>query len=535
MSNCVTRQPLQFPLVVPIESNTVTELHSSDTQLDKLAQKRLVRVISHPNPSSLSVPNVYKPTQLNLQRPYHGKPFQNNSQQAECVSFSPSHTDPPHRHVSTTRQMHLNFAAKPNTPRQDSNQHLHTVLRISPIEQTSIPHTLESRRVSSLFTHLIESIPQSEREELKRRVGIPLIMKTDDLYTELNTLESIYHDYATETESVRIDPKVPLNASRHFAESVLQQRILMIIHRMRLNMGLNSSSRSGSRQHQVRSISTSPCLSTDQEFDELVETIREALEQEQQDLIDSLDRIYMQIDMERSVRETTMQMGLCKNKSMFELKNNVDAVEAKHLELDTHLSVIPISDTKLPIKWIKKRKDTQSNPLQDNDQPMFRCNSDQNSSFQSKPDTSIEVLDLLDEMEKLESAFVLPTLPYVTPITTDPTKQFQSCNPALKSVSDGSLSLVSDLTSHPSIGLHLGESCSQHQKSISNIDQLASNLSLEQKQFENHSQLLSTHGSPLQPAPPPLPKPPAHPMHHISPSRRNMIRPQAPTSLTKTH
>ena len=54
----------------------------------------------------------------------------------------------------------------------------------------------------STFAHLLSLAPEGEHEEIRQAVGERLIASVEDLYSELELLQSIQDEYRDETQKV---------------------------------------------------------------------------------------------------------------------------------------------------------------------------------------------------------------------------------------------------------------------------------------------------------------------------------------------
>ncbi|KAL2915463.1 hypothetical protein HK105_205079 [Polyrhizophydium stewartii] len=164
---------------------------------------------------------------------------------------------------------------------------------------------------------LLADVPSPERDELVRRVGAALVEQVSDLHREAEMLADIGRQYTAETEQI-----LPPSAARHFAGSVLQQRIAQLVDRVRAAIMKRAQVAGGHR-----SVSASPVPRAG-DLDAAVAVLRDAIEAERDELIARIEALYASLDAERDVRVATCKMGLDAGKSLAELKTITDAAEA---------------------------------------------------------------------------------------------------------------------------------------------------------------------------------------------------------------
>ncbi|KAI8926250.1 hypothetical protein BC831DRAFT_457038, partial [Entophlyctis helioformis] len=157
-----------------------------------------------------------------------------------------------------------------------------------------------SQSSSAVLAAWLASTPPAEQEELKRRLGVPLLARLDDLHAQLRLVQSISLDYARETETV-VDPR----SLAHFDASVVQQRVRALIQtvRERLAETKTTGSSGGTRSSSRASSSCVSRASFGSSADEAIAELRDALESECTDLAEQIDGLYITLDLERDVRD----------------------------------------------------------------------------------------------------------------------------------------------------------------------------------------------------------------------------------------
>ncbi|KAH6584538.1 hypothetical protein BASA60_000939 [Batrachochytrium salamandrivorans] len=320
----------------------------------------------------------------------------------------------------------LPISDEPAQPHTRYPARLHRLNHIIQKEKSAEHESLLHDSVSSALASLMASTPHSEHEEIQQRIGIALITEINDLHKEIATLIKIKTDYAKATEIV-----VSAEESRRFSGSVLQQRIHLVVDRIRDDLAFNRSRDDANRdalnsggcnsrcssQQINRPMSATASLMEEYNDRDAIVSIRYSLEEERQELLQKLESIYAQIDLERDVRKQTIKLGLTKSKTILELTTSTEVAEndlqykecVVNRDRNSTLNEPPHQRNLQQIQAnnscaINKCTDSHENNKMDHRQGST-------TEDNHMHETQLEAIYLLDELEKLDSAFSFPVIP----------------------------------------------------------------------------------------------------------------------------
>ncbi|KAI8828919.1 hypothetical protein BJ741DRAFT_625040 [Chytriomyces cf. hyalinus JEL632] len=271
-----------------------------------------------------------------------------------------------------------------------------------------------------VLSEILERVPASERDEMKRLLGEVVTEQVSELRNEAEMLAQIASEYHSETQlmvengSVKVDSLLPGSS---FQWNALNQRIHLLLSNLelkgdavtltdvdhsvvdyvRLNGGghLLRTLPNNTAGHQalvnlLKRLGIQQCVGYAQ-LPQVIQELKSAVLEERDGLLGDIDRLHQSLDEERGLRTMAEKLGSIQKPSVNDLQRVKDALESKCSSSESQR----YNEMHLPLPG----------SLGEQAQPLYQPCGEEISSVSFIPDDEINQLKRELEMLELDSSF----------------------------------------------------------------------------------------------------------------------------------
>ncbi|KAI8830263.1 hypothetical protein BJ741DRAFT_712205 [Chytriomyces cf. hyalinus JEL632] len=314
------------------------------------------------------------------------------------------------------------FAIGFQRPPLNSINHLHCHVTSAPIRPTTswLRQPFGTALTPPVLSKILERVPVSERDEMKRLLGEVVTEQVSELRNEAEMLAQIASEYHNETQlmvesgSGQVDPLLSYSS---FQWNALNQRIHLLLSNLelkgdavaltdadhsvvdyvRLNGGghVRRTLPNNTAGHQTL-VNLLKLLGIQQYVDyvqlpQVIQELKSAVLEERDGLLGDIDRLHESLDEERGLRTMAEKLGSVQKPSVNDLQRVKDALESKCSPSDSR----GYNDLHLPLPG----------SLSEQAQPLYQQCGEEMNSASFIPNDEINQLKKELEMLELDSSF----------------------------------------------------------------------------------------------------------------------------------